>query len=110
MKWPILTILFFFFMAGAYINSITNHEELHKIIFEEYNINSSITYFDGLMISPKTTPDNNSLNCNAYCELSHNINEAISYNLDPYFLMIGVGFLMIIFLIELNINNKEEWR
>jgi len=107
MKWPILTIVFLFFILGANINSMIEHEKLHKIIFEEYNINSTITYFDGLTPDPKTTPDNNSTGiCNDYCELSHNINEAIAYNLDSYFFMIGVGLLMIIFLLEINTNDN----
>jgi len=100
------SILFGIVIFGAMIFSAIGHEELHKIIFDEYGINITITYFDGLSFNTVTTPDKNSSGvCNDYCQLSHNINEAIAYNLESYFVMIGIGMFIIIIVLE---SMKED--
>lgn len=45
----------------------------------------------------KTIPETNIDNCKDACELAHNINEVVGYQLEPLIIIIGVGMLIIIF-------------
>jgi hypothetical protein len=101
MRIPILSIAFAIVLIGSIAISMMAHEELHKIIFDEYGINSTITYFSGWSINPETTPANNSPNCGESCQSDHNINEAVAYNLNPYFYMLGFGLFIIIIILEM---------
>ena len=109
MRIPLIFISYVVIMVCCIILSTMGHEQVHKIIWGEYGIESNITYFDGVIPKAVTTAVNNDTYlCNDYCELGHNINESIAYNLDPYFLMIGIGLGFIILILEL--RSMEELR
>jgi hypothetical protein len=82
------------------------HEKVHQIIYEEYGIKSKVNYLDGWGMS--TTTIGNYSKCGDACETSHNINETVGYHLMPFFLVFGIGLLIIIAQLEFLIEQKEE--
>jgi len=73
------------------------HEQVHVAIFEDYGISSHVEYWghgsDWATVTDEPIPVGK---CNETCMLSHNINEAIGYQLMPFFVLVGIGFLMVI--------------
>lgn len=85
----ILGILLFIF--GGY-----QHESVHQQIFNHYGIKSNITIdFPDLITTPEKGCKEES------CILANNINDAISYNLDMFYLLFFTFGIIIISLIEL---------
>jgi hypothetical protein len=56
----------------------SSHEEIHKHIFEHYNIESNIS-INYLTLNGATTP-NSYDNCSEMCLFSHELNDIIGYN------------------------------
>lgn len=78
------------FMYGVYI-----HELVHQAILEDYGIESNITWsFSGAYV------EWNSSKCNEMCLMQHNMNEVVGYNLQMFYLLITVGFLILILFKE----------
>ena len=96
--WFVLIGFLLFFLGGVM------HEKVHVAIFEGYGIDSKIEYFryfpDMATVGEEPCPTEE-------CELAHNINEIVSYNLDSFYLLIYVGLTAIIFILE-NKGNKDE--
>jgi len=85
-------IIIFAFLLSGYM-----HEQVHVAIFKDYNIESHVEYFSHfpaiVTIAEKSCPTSE-------CELAHEINEAIGYQLDAFFIIIAFGLLFIIGAIE----------
>ncbi len=94
MKWSTFYIMIFLVMGGYFIHQ---HESVHQTIFNSYGIKSEIKHFEkfgvSLTIPEKACPTEE-------CNLAHNINEAIGYQLIPLFTLIGFGFGFIIVVLE----------
>lgn len=92
-----LTIFFAISLIIGLILMGIMHEQVHKTIYEDYNIKSKIDYFnwEGSFITRAEKP------CpNDYCHLANSINEAIRYHLVAFYLLIGIGLFLIINLLE----------
>jgi len=87
----IATILIF--LLGCYM-----HERVHQEIFKGYGIESKmiVLWAEGsFAVQPEQ-------NCPSEgCNLAHNINDAIGYNLQMFYVLIFAGFLLML-------NKKEE--
>lgn len=92
-----LALLFLIFGIACILQFGFMHEQVHKIIYESYGIESKITTnFPHLV----TVPTTDASNCNETCRLAHHINEAVSYPLLPFMSMIFMGLLIIISIID----------
>lgn len=73
------------------------HEQVHVSIYKDYGINSRVEYFksfpDMVTYAEKSCP-------NEFCELAHEINEAVSYPLMALFVLLFFGFFFIINVLE----------
>ena len=107
MKNPLKSVSFWFAIIGIllFFWGGVMHEKVHQAIFKSYGIDSKIEYLkefpDMVTIGEELCPENTN------CELAHNINEAISYNLDSFYFLIYFGLLAIIFILE-NKGEKNE--
>ncbi len=95
MKIPLFVIFgilgLVFFLWGGYM-----HEEVHKQIYKSYGIESKIGIdFPDLIITPEKNCEQNT------CELAHDINEIVTYNLEMFYLMIFSGIMIGIMSMEL---------
>ena len=81
----------------GFIGNGIMHEQGHVAINNSYGIESKVYYlkyfphFATVAEEPCPTEE---------CKLAHNINEAIGYPLQIFYLIIGFAFLMIIILLE----------
>jgi len=76
------------------------HELVHQIIFKTYGIDSYIRM--GALIA-WTIPYDMELamvRCNETCQLAHNINEAIGYQLQYFWVMVFCAFQILIMMRE----------
>ena len=71
------------------------HEKVHEIIFEDYGIKSHIEWISHFP-DVVTMPEENYELCSESYILAHNINEAISYPLFSFYILIGFGILFLI--------------
>lgn len=80
------------------------HELVHQEIFRSYKIESEIyyvKYFPAFVTVPEAPcPDSN-------CKLAHNLNEAISYQLMPFYIIIYLGLAFIIGFLEIKLFLKN---
>lgn len=82
----LITLIFVgIFLLAIYVvmmNHISLHEAIHKSIWEDYDINSTIE-INFKTISGTTTADLNEYNnkCNDYCKFQHNLNDIVGYNI-----------------------------
>ena len=69
------------------------HEQVHIIIYNSYGINAHAEYLshfpDFVTIADEPCPTE-------FCTLAHNLNEAITYPLEAFYLMIAFGLFFII--------------
>ena len=94
------SLLFLFFAAGCFYTGAYMHELVHQRIFISYGIDS---YIQMGWNAAWTIPYNASLAidlCNDYCQLAHNINEAVGYQLQYFWMMIFAGLQFIILMKE----------
>lgn len=96
MKFLIFTAMIVMILGATL--AIYEHEQAHVEIFKHSGVDSEVDYFNwnepfiAMTIPDKNCPDD-------VCRLSNNINEAVGYNLQGMYLIIGVGmFIVIIFL------------
>ena len=75
------------------------HEQVHVEIFQSYGVESHVEYLSHFP-DFVTIADSSTENCDSNCVLAHNINEAISYPLMAFYILIGFGLLCIIWAIE----------
>jgi hypothetical protein len=99
-----LAILFFIGLIVFSYYGVWEHETVHQIIYDDYGINSTRS-ISGLG-SGLTTTDYNITedDCPENCQLAHEMNEAITYNSQSSYFMMGIGLFMVIALLE------EIWR
>ncbi len=91
------TVFIFIILIGLAL-LVYMHEEVHVIIYDTYGIDSEI----GIDFPHAyTKPIGNYSECNDSCELAHNINEAVTYPLLSFYLLISFGFYIVIILQEL---------
>lgn len=73
------------------------HEEVHVQIYKSYGIESRVEYFkdfpDLTTYAEKPCPTNE-------CVLANNLNEAITYPLTAFYLLIFMGLFFIILILE----------
>jgi len=73
------------------------HEQVHVEIFRGYGINSHVEYLSHfphfVTIAEKGCPTEE-------CKLAHNINEAFSYPLMSFYIILVFGMFMIILILE----------
>ncbi len=81
----------------VYGSGVVLHEQVHVEIYKSYGIESKIEYFshfpNAVTIAEDYCPTEE-------CEIQHNLNEIISYNLDILFGIFVLGFGCIIFILE----------
>lgn len=99
-----IIIIFNFFLLGYM------HEQVHVEIFKSYGIESHIEYFSHFPDFVTIADEWGS--CTNECKLAHNINEAIMYPLQIFYIVISSGLFILITLKELNLellieNNSE---
>lgn len=102
----ILFIIIFLFLniiivaMGIYFSGlimVINHEDVHKEIFAEYGINSTIK-IDHFRLSGVTYAlDNGS--CNDYCKLANNQNEIVGYQLMGFGQQIWIMWMVTVFMV-----------
>jgi len=108
-----ITITFAIILLVCIASFIYLHEQTHAEIYRSWGINSSIKYTPGTSYFFATIGDSP---CpTTQCILAQNNADVFAYHLLPFFLMIGCGLLLIIFLIEENLiksekTNQEEQR
>ena len=73
------------------------HERAHVEIYKSYGIDSRVDYFshfpDIVTIPEENCPTED-------CEIQHNLNEIVSYNLNYIFFLLLLGFAGIIHVLE----------
>ena len=89
--------IFIIFAVFTFIIGMYFHEQIHVMIFNQYEINSHVYYFK-YFPDVATVPDKNCPNDS--CILAHSINEAVNYNTTPIFMILAVGLMIIIGLLE----------
>lgn len=96
-----LSKLFTIILFVSLILFVYFHEQTHVQINESYGINSRVEYFkdfpDVVTYGDKSCPNDS-------CILAHKNTDNIGYQLQPLFLLLGIGLLCIIILLE----NREE--
>lgn len=91
MKLSTIFALIGFFLIGTFIFV---HEKVHQEIFKSDGIKSRIG-FKGTIVTISEEACKTS-----ECELAHNINEIVGYQLMPIFLLLWLGLFIIIEILE----------
>ena len=88
-------LMFAIVMIGGFLLLIYMHELVHVEIYKKYDIESKIgiKFPNAVTIVNKTEFD---LKCTENCKLANNINEAITYPLTAFYVMIGLGILLLL--------------
>jgi len=77
----LIIFIFFILLYAIGILYLQSHEQIHKQIYQRYQINSIIQY-DSLFLSAKTKINFEDLiKCNDYCKLANALNDIIGYNI-----------------------------
>jgi len=92
----IMVLFFIIVFIGGFVLLGFIHEQVHVEIYKSHGIDSHIEYINYLP-DLVTVPEKGS-SCNDACQLAHNINESIGYQLMPFYILIGMGFLVLIIL------------
>ena len=87
--------LYTFLFGLVFYNYLFMHEIVHKTIWEYDGVESKIQYDFGIPTSTKATGDYEK--CSNTCELSHNINEIVGYQIDSFFYLLYIIGLFLIF-------------
>lgn len=96
----LLSIFFAIIFLLGFFTMIYFHEQVHKIIFNDYGMNSTINMFDGF--DATTTAFGY---CNDNCKLANEINDGIGYHMEFIYLIIGIGLFCLILILD---NNGEK--
>ena len=99
-KWMIafsFSVFIILLMYSFFIIYIFIHEAVHQEIYRSYGIESRIE-LDYLRLGGATIiSGEDSLKCNEYCNLAHNLNEVVGYPLGLiYIMLIGIFILLVI--------------
>lgn len=99
MKFTVMASIIFIigFIAFAYM-----HEHAHVEIFRSYGVTSHVEYFSHFP-DAVTIADGNRSRCTANCDLAHDINEVVGYQLMPFYFAFGLLGVLAICILE----NKE---
>lgn len=92
-----ISTIFILAIVFSFILFSYMHEQVHKEIYKSFGMDSVI-YID--FPDLVTEAVDNFKNCNEYCNLAHNINEAVSYPLMGFFVLFSLGLLIIIQFLE----------
>ena len=76
------------------------HEMVHQIIFKTYYIDSYIQMGASAAYTIPWDTELTIAKCNETCQLAHNINESIGYQLQYLWVLIFMGFQFIILMRE----------
>lgn len=91
-------------MANGYM-----HEEVHRAIFSDYGVHSEVyylKYFPRMVTVPNVTEAIEY--CNESCNIQHEENEIVGYNIEGIYYIIGIGLFFIILLLEYRLDNKID--
>jgi len=99
----ILPAVFVLIFILIFVGFIATHEKVHQIIFADYGINSRVLIngTDMLTHPDKPCPTDT-------CNLAHEINESIGYQVLPMLILVGVGLFIIILMLEQIKDLTEE--
>lgn len=104
MKALVILMMIVSIFVGAY--EIYIHEVAHSEIYRHEGIDSDIEMFSLTHpFSAWTTPEKP---CNESCRLANNINEVVGYNLQGLYIILGIGFLIIIIFMYFQNRNLED--
>lgn len=102
-------VLLILFIASVVAGTL-QHENVHKAIFTDYGIKSTVKYswFRGIFTGTMgvTSAVYDSKECSDSCKLAHEINEVISYNLET--LMFSIFGVALFWLITTEIRRTEN--
>ncbi len=95
-----ITIFYFIGYFSLVLDWTEMHEIVHQTIYASYGIKSKISYeLNFPYFIGKTTPVGSIKNCTENCEILHNLNEIVSYNLDSITnILFLIGLIIIILL------------
>lgn len=83
------------------------HEQVHKQIYKGWGIDSHIEYFsldrpfEAVTYADEPCP-------NDACVLANDLNEVVSYNLDFFYVLMGVGLLIVVIFQYFMLKELEE--
>ena len=83
------------------------HEQVHVAIFRSYGIESRVEYiknFPDFTTYPKKECPTEE------CLLANNINEVVGYQAMPFFILLMIGFFIIIMILEENEIQRQKWK
>lgn len=87
------------------ISSIYQHEQVHVQIYKSYGIDSEVDYSSDFWTA-YTIPE---ASCpNHFCTLANNITEAVGYQLQPLYIILGLGLLFIVTILEGNSKKFDK--
>ena len=96
MKFLIATFLII--TLGCFLLLAVMHEFVHVAIYNSYGVKSHVEYFSHFPDFVTITED--SANCTESCTLAHNLNEAVSYPLEAFYMFFAGVFLVIIIYLD----------
>jgi hypothetical protein len=101
-----ICIALFFVFILIQVSLVYTHEKIHQTIFRSYGVESNIYYYPfsfyktGAIAQTISEPSNK---CKDTCELAHNMNEIIGYNLS--YLLDAIFFIAICYFISKNYSD-----
>jgi hypothetical protein len=98
------TVYLILYVLGFFI-LVQVHEQVHVEIFRGYDVKSHIEWFYKDSLASAIPDQNSTGKCTDTCELAHNINEAITYPLQIFYVIFG--FAVFIILVELDMHRQE---
>jgi len=105
------TLFFCIVLIGIFFDSVWMHEKVHQEIYDSFGIKSHIDLF-GHFPDAVTITDNliNDSQCpDATCGMQHNMVENVGYQLQPFIVLIGIGFLILILIAEEMLNAQRRF-
>jgi hypothetical protein len=99
-----VVIVFFTFGLNIYM-----HESVHQLIYEDYGIKSHVVYINFTSWNAVTYAEGNVTTCDEMCIQAHEMNEIVTYNIEGFFVMVAMGFLIVIcYLFKINRNLEKN--
>jgi len=87
---------------------IYQHEQVHKAIYNNYDIESEIVF--NYFSDSYTRPLGNYSKCDSSCQLAHGINEAVGYQLQVILLALCFGFGVLIYYTASQYYFFKQWK
>jgi len=101
----LLFLFYGFIMILGFLGLAFMHEQVHVEIYKGYGIDSRVEYFRDFphmaTYGDKPCPTEE-------CNLAHNINEVVGYQLQMLYILVGFGILTILSLMQLKLKTQEK--